>query len=215
MKMADYSWIDEALEEVDATVIRGANILSSHSAMHIKFALIDNTTLLTGATNWTHNGTTRSNEDLLITDHRPLVDEHMDYFSDLLWIYGGIEGGRPRLEAPIFFHMTHAGTQLGDRVVLTGNHPNLGNWDPTMGLDLSTTSSSFPSWTAAIELTAGSDIAFKMVTLGSNGTVQWEPGPNRVIHVSNLGRASVLSGLFGDTSSLWTPLPADTAGANL
>ena len=66
-KMADYSWIDDALDEVKLKLPGPPTSKPPHSSMHIKFGVFDRQTLITGATNWTHNGTTRSNEDLVLT----------------------------------------------------------------------------------------------------------------------------------------------------
>ena len=210
-KMAGYSWIDEALESRGAEVIRAANTRASHSSMHIKFGVIDQTTVITGATNWTHNGTTRSNEDLIITTDAHLVAEHLQFFEDLRWNYRGKDEGAPRAAAPFYFHALASHTQPGDRLVLTGNHPLLGNWSPAHGLELNTSASTFPSWIGRIELPADYSLEFKLVTIRSSGFSEWEPGPNRVHQTSASGRSTVLSTIYGDTSATMMPFEQSSA----
>ena len=208
-KMADYSWIDEALEERGAEVTRAANLRASHSSMHIKFGIIDGQLLITGATNWTHNGTTRSNEDLIMTRDSSLVTEHTRFFEDLRWNYLGRDEGAPRTDAPFYFHAIASHTQPGDRLFLTGNHPRLGSWSPEHGLELTTTASTFPSWLGRIELPAGYPLEFKLVTLRADGSPQWEAGPNRIHRISENGRSTALTTLYGDTTATWMPFEED------
>jgi len=211
-KMADYSWIDDALDEGGSEVTRAANIKASHSSMHIKFGVFDRQTLITGATNGTHNGTTRSTEDLIITTDPELVEEHLSFFEDLRWNYRGTDEGSPRPSTPFYFHAVASHTKPGDRLVLTGNHPLLGSWNPHQGLELETTAATFPSWLGRIELPAGYPLEFKLVTLRSDGSPQWEAGPNRIHRISENGRSTALTTLYGDTTATWMPFEEDGRG---
>jgi len=204
-KMADYSWIDDALEEGGSEVTRAANIKASHSSMHIKFGVFDRKTLITGATNWTHNGTTRSNEDLIITTDTELVEEHLSFFEDLRWNYRGTDEGAPRASTPFYFHAVASHTKPGDRLVLTGNHPLLGSWNPHQGLELETTAATFPSWMGRINLPSDFSLEFKLVTIRSSGVPDWEPGANRYHRTSSSGRSTMLTNLYGDTTATLMP----------
>ncbi len=199
--------IDEQLEAAGATVIRGANTIGAFSAMHQKYAVIDGRRVITGATNWTTNGTRRSDEDLLILENVALAERYQRNFADLLHVYAGVvddEIPQPA-EAGVLLHTIHDGTAWGDRVVVTGNHPALGDWDPRRGVEALTSETMFPSWTANLALPAGTRLEYKFVTVTAAGQIRWEEGPNRVVTIPEHGRAVVVSGVYGDTTSAWTP----------
>jgi phosphatidylserine/phosphatidylglycerophosphate/cardiolipin synthase-like enzyme len=199
--------IDEKLEQRGALVVRGANKIGAFSAMHQKYAVIDGRRVITGATNWTNQGTRQNDEDLLIVTNAAVADAYRRSFADLLWVYAGTEDpDAPSAAEPgVLFNAIHDGTHWGDRVVVTGSDPALGSWSPQEGLDLDTEESMFPSWTTRAYVRAGSTVEYKYVTIDASGAVSWEPGPNRVLHVPASGRAAVVSGEYGDTSKSWTP----------
>ncbi len=204
-KMANKTALDEKVEQAGAQVIRAANRVGPYSAMHHKYAVIDGERVITGATNWTKNGTRYSAEDLLIVDSEALAGQYGENFKDLLAVYGGIDSPADREAAPVMFHAEHDGTGWGDRVFVVGDDPALGGWDPHRGVELKTSDDLFPSWAGHIRLPAGADVEYKFVTIRADGSVDWEPGANRSMHVPDSGRATVRSGDFGDTSSNWSP----------
>jgi len=197
--------VDEQLEQAGATVVRGANRLGAYSAMHHKYAVIDGETVITGATNWTYNGTRNSDEDLLIIRSTDVAQRYSDNFADLLHIYAGIEATDipPSAQPGVLLNTIHDATNWGDAIVVTGNHPALGNWDPYRGLPLETSPSMFPSWTARARIEPNTQIEYKFVQITADGQVIWEPGQNRVLAVSE--RSEVVSATFGDTNVSWTP----------
>lgn len=97
-------------------------------------------------------------------------------------------------------------TNPGDRFVITGNTPELGNWNPHNGLELKTKDGMFPNWLENTFIKAGSNVEYKFVIIRSNGFVEWESGANRIINLPTNGRAYVTNGVFGDTSNNWTPI---------
>lgn len=204
-KQAGRSAVDDRLEQRGALVVRGANRVGPYSAMHHKYAIVDGKRVLTGAVNWTKNGTRYSEEDLLVVESEALAGSFADNFADLLHVYGGIDGGDPRDAAPMLFHAEHDGTRLGDRVVLVGSDPALGSWNPHRGVELQTSDDLFPSWAGNVALPAGTRVEYKFVTIRSDGRVEWEEGANRVLDIPASGRAVVISGEYGDTASNWTP----------
>jgi phosphatidylserine/phosphatidylglycerophosphate/cardiolipin synthase-like enzyme len=205
---------DESAERAGAQVVRGANRIGAHSAMHQKYALIDNARVITGATNWTNAGTRTNEEDLLVIDNAALAAKYRRNFADLLHVYGGEDVTAEASSVlqtertPILFNPVHAGTNLGDRVVVVGSDPALGSWDPHKGLSAATHTSLFPSWTATTRLPSGAAIEYKFVTIRANGQIEWEPGPNRSVVTPATGRAVVTSGTYGQTSINWTPRTA-------
>ncbi len=204
-KMANKTALDEKVEQAGAHVIRAANRTGPFSAMHHKYAVVDGKRLITGACNWTKNGTRYSDEDILIVESEALALQYQDNFEDLQHVYGGIDSPSDREAAPVMFHAEHDGTGWGDRVFVVGNDPALGNWNPHNGVELKTSDDLFPAWAGHLRLPAGSDVEYKFVTIKADGSVEWEPGPNRSMHVPDSGRATVMAGDYGDTSSNWTP----------
>eukprot|EP00195_Chlamydomonas_chlamydogama_P007128 CAMPEP_0202896286 /NCGR_PEP_ID=MMETSP1392-20130828/5318_1 /ASSEMBLY_ACC=CAM_ASM_000868 /TAXON_ID=225041 /ORGANISM="Chlamydomonas chlamydogama, Strain SAG 11-48b" /LENGTH=1485 /DNA_ID=CAMNT_0049581583 /DNA_START=292 /DNA_END=4749 /DNA_ORIENTATION=- len=82
----------------------------------------------------------------------------------------------------------------GLEVVLTGNKPQLGNWDPSKGVRLKPTSmlqnatansngaaTASPLWTAVTRLPLGKLVEAKVVILDQGQPLQWEGGCNRTI----------------------------------
>jgi len=204
-KQQDFSDAEDRVAAAGALVVRAANETGPHSAMHQKYAVIDTTRVITGATNWTFSGTRSNEEDLLILDQPALAAAYGANFRDLLRVYGGLDdGGAPRATSPVLFHGVRGDTAWGDQLVVVGSDPALGSWNPWAGVPMG--GEMFPNWTARARLAAGSTVEFKLVTLRADGSVEWEPGPNRTLTLPASGRAAVIGGTFGDTSKSWTPL---------
>jgi hypothetical protein len=204
-KNANKTPLDERVEQAGAEVVRAANRVGPYSAMHHKYAVVDGKRLITGACNWTKNGTRYSDEDILVVDSEALARQYQDNFADLQHVYGGIDRPSDREAAPVMFAAEHDGTGWGDRVFVVGNDPALGAWDPRRGVELQTSDDLFPAWAGHIRLPAGGDVEYKFVTIKADGSIEWEPGPNRTLSVPDSGRATVMSGEYGDTSVNWTP----------
>lgn len=199
--------IAKQIEQAGGEVIRAANRVGAFSAMHQKYAVIDGSIVITGATNWTRAGTFTNDEDLVILTNEDTAREYTKNFADLLHVYDRQDDP----EAPtanqsgVLFNAIFDGTNLGDRMVVTGDHPALGSWDPWRGAELETSETLFPSWTANAKLPAGGRVEYKFVVLRSDGRVEWEPGPNRVLELPESGRSVVITGPYGDTSKSSTP----------
>lgn len=203
-KQTSLSDAEDRVAAAGALVVRGHNRTGPHSAMHQKYAVIDGSRVITGATNWTFSGTRNNEEDLLILDLPELAASYAANFRDLLHVYGGLDdGGQPRAAAPVLFHGVRSDTAWGDTLVAVGSDPALGAWNPWAGAPMG--GEMFPNWTGRAQLPAGARVEWKLVTLRANGTIDWEPGPNRTLTVPASGRAVVIGGTFGDTSTTWTP----------
>lgn len=203
-KQASFSDAEDRLAAAGALVVKAANRMGEHSAMHQKYAVIDGNRVFTGASNWTIAGTRSNEEDLLLLDHAGLAAQYASNFRDLLRVYGGLDdGGAPRAASPVLFHAVRSDTAWGDQLVVVGGDPALGAWNPWAGVPMG--GEMFPDWTARAALAAGATVEWKFVTIKSNGAVEWEPGPNRTLTLPTTGRAAVISGAFGDTSKSWTP----------
>lgn len=206
-KQAARTDLDERLEEAGIQVVRAANRIGEFSAMHHKYAVLDGDTVITGATNWTRTGTRRSEEDLLIVRDADFARAYRRSFADLLHVYAAVESdGLDAPQSGVLFRAINEETAWGDRMVVTGNDPALGSWNPWEGIEMETTNTMFPNWTANATLPAGKHIEYKFVRITSSGEVHWEEGDNRRLQLSAQGRAAVTSGPYGDTSTNWTPL---------
>ncbi len=204
-KNANRTPLDERVEEAGGEVVRAANRVGPYSAMHHKYAVVDGERVITGACNWTKNGTRYSDEDILVVESQALALQYQENYRDLRHVYGGFDSPSDREAAPVMFHAEHDGTGWGDRVFVVGNDPALGAWDPHRGVELKTSDDLFPAWAGHLRLPAGADVEYKFVTIKADGSVEWEEGPNRGLHVPDSGRATVMAGAYGDTSSNWTP----------
>jgi phosphatidylserine/phosphatidylglycerophosphate/cardiolipin synthase-like enzyme len=58
-------------------------ISSNSNLMHNKFAIIDNTIVLTGSYNWTASASERNDENLLVIDDEEIVARYQNYFNTL------------------------------------------------------------------------------------------------------------------------------------
>ncbi|GAA3342516.1 hypothetical protein GCM10020358_37750 [Amorphoplanes nipponensis] len=74
------------------------------------------------------------------------------------------------------FHVT-AQTTWGQQVLVVGDVPALGGWDPARGLALD--ASGYPVWSGGTGLPPGTAVAYKYVLRNSDGSVTWEGGANR------------------------------------
>jgi len=92
-----------------------------------------------------------------------------------------------------------ANTIFGDRLVLLGAPDELGAWCLDRGIGLTTTSETFPVWTATVRLPAqsGAEAAYKFAIARREGGLLWEEGPNRQLHLSG---DSWMVARFGKTS---------------
>lgn len=74
-------------------------------------------------------------------------------------------------------------TQFGDKILVTGGHEMLGNWDPAKGLELEWNPGNI--WNSTIHVGEGQlfDLEYKYVCLQGTGVVIWEGGFNRKLKV--------------------------------
>ena len=78
-----------------------------------------------------------------------------------------------------------ATTQWGQSIKVVGNHSALGSWSTASAVPLS--SAAYPVWRATVALPAGTSVQFKYIRVGSDGSVTWESGANRVVTVPASG----------------------------
>ncbi|GIE34759.1 peptidase S8 [Actinoplanes italicus] len=74
------------------------------------------------------------------------------------------------------FNVT-AETWWGQQVLVVGNLPELGGWDPARAVALD--AAGYPVWSGGLSLPPDTAVEFKYVKRDPDGTVTWEPGANR------------------------------------
>lgn len=76
-------------------------------------------------------------------------------------------------------------TQMGDSLIVTGDHEVAGWWDPSHSqIKLTTDASTYPRWAATVTFPEGASLEYKFVVLFKDGGACWEDGiPNRRLKV--------------------------------
>jgi hypothetical protein len=78
-------------------------------------------------------------------------------------------------------------TTEGDTLLVSGSAPQLGAWDPARAVPLGTTASSYPHWSASVQLPVGLTVRYKYIKRSPTGVLTWESIPNRGLTVSRDG----------------------------
>ena len=69
-------------------------------------------------------------------------------------------------------------TCLDEHVAIVGNHPALGDWDALKAVKMHTDRSTYPIWTADVDLQRGTQIEYKFIkkSTSKNGNLEvtWE-----------------------------------------
>jgi len=99
-------------------------------------------------------------------------------------------------------------TKYGDVVAVVGNVPNMGAWQPTEALHMSTTEQAYPTWHCEPLLlgSESTEIEYKFLVISTEGDVHWEP----LLHNRRLiikGSEAHVAVDWGSPSSLLSDLP--------
>lgn len=202
-KQADTTNADETVGHGGARVIVGANTSSAFSAMHQKFAVIDDAVVITGACNWTYTAFTHSNEDVLVLRDAALAARYTQAFGSLVRRYAptgwqAADYGLARSEGGLNLIVDMPRTQPGETVVIVGDHPALGAWDVRRAVPLRTSDGMFPRWGGAVRLPAGAQVRWKAVVRRADGTHRWEIGSDRTLTTDASGADAVMTTAFRD-----------------
>ncbi|MEU7906952.1 S8 family serine peptidase [Actinoplanes sp. NPDC049118] len=98
---------------------------------------------------------------------------------------GGGVAFRPPPAIEARFHVTTP-TTWGQQVLLVGNLPVLGGWNPAGGLALDP--GGYPVWSGATGLPPNTAVEFKYVIRNPDGSIVWEDGANRTTVTPPTGR---------------------------
>lgn len=192
-KQASRSGEDEKVAQAGGKVIIAANRSAQHSAMHHKYAVVDEQIVITGACNWTYTAFKHSFEDVLIIRDQSLAKSYLLDFADLMKRYDAgytaADYAWTRSRAGVQFVCKQDKTKWGDQLCVVGNHAALGFWDPKKALKLETSSSNYPQWSGSVSLPANSRIEYKYIVLSADGKVRWEQGFNRLLVIDAQGRS--------------------------
>ncbi|CAL9650161.1 Alpha-amylase [Streptomyces sp. enrichment culture] len=77
----------------------------------------------------------------------------------------------------------NATTSWGQNIYVTGNRPELGNWNPGNALKLDP--AAYPVWKLDVELPEGTSFEYKYLRKDASGNVTWESGANRTATVTS------------------------------
>ncbi|MFD0256060.1 carbohydrate-binding module family 20 domain-containing protein [Streptomyces sp. NPDC127113] len=77
----------------------------------------------------------------------------------------------------------NATTSWGQNIYVTGNRPELGDWNPGNALKLDP--AAYPVWKGDVELPEGTSFEYKYVRKDEAGNVTWESGANRTATVTS------------------------------
>lgn len=168
---------DEELAEAGVAVskIHTMRNNNKYAAMHHKFAVIDRRRVLTGSANW-FSPSDASDDDLLVIDDESVALRFLGEYLNLRKRYdpGFATGTFPCVAVDINLRADQ--TMWGENVLVSGDLPELGNWEPTLALPLD--GSAWPDWHTRVVLPLGTNFEFKLL-FANAGEMRWEDGPNR------------------------------------
>jgi phosphatidylserine/phosphatidylglycerophosphate/cardiolipin synthase-like enzyme len=177
-KQSETTALDERIRGAGITVIEALNDTTPFTAMHHKFMVVDGRTTVVGSFNWTYSAARYNYEDLAVIAGDPEVAAAFEGEFGRLWTRYASELPNPvTATVPVDIAAHCDGTSWGDTVVLVGNLPELGSWDPAHGVALS--GEGFPTWTGSLDLRSGAYFEYKLVIRRADGSVRWENGSNR------------------------------------
>lgn len=186
-KQSETAWEDDRLRAAGVPVIEALNTANAFTAMHHKFMVVDDRSVAVGAYNWTYTATFKSYEDLaIIADDAEVGAAFAGEFGRLWRRYGAGESMPPLASASLPVDAFCDATAWGDELVVVGNLPALGAWDPHRGARL--TAPAWPAWRGAVTLPIGADVEYKLAIVRADGSVTWERGDNRRARVPTDGR---------------------------
>lgn len=194
-KLSDDDPMDELLESYGVHVVRADNTFGAYASMHHKFTVIDSEIVVTGAFNWYYDAAYLNEEDQLVWRDPTLAKNYLGEITDLLARYDAARfNAADWAQVDVTFEIDYAHTGWGDKVVLVGDTPELGSWDPQKGLVLS--GASWPRWRGSVSLPAGLRVSYKTVVLRKSGAVDWQSGGNRKLRVPTDSATATVEGSF-------------------
>ena len=78
---------------------------------------------------------------------------------------------------PVQFTVNEATTTWGENIYISGNVPEIGNWDVDLAAGPALCPD-YPTWTIFIDVPSGETVEWKAIKKGSNTSVEWQSGDN-------------------------------------
>ncbi|WP_234119490.1 CBM20 domain-containing protein [Clostridium hydrogenum] len=82
------------------------------------------------------------------------------------------------------FILNDKNSYFGENIFVCGNIDELGNWDTSKAVSLTTDESLYPTWKGTATLPLNTYIEFKFVSVSSDGVVTWEESENRAATIT-------------------------------
>ncbi|MCB9614644.1 MAG: hypothetical protein H6722_19580 [Sandaracinus sp.] len=204
-KQSSTTDLDERLRDAGVPIVEARNTATEFSAMHHKWMVVDGRETFVGSYNWTYTATFHNHEDLArITSQETaaafegemgrLWDRYADSRAEEAGLAAYGRAHPSTTHGVVRFAGVHDATAFGDTLVVVGDAPELGAWDPRRGLRLD--GATWPTWRAEASLRAGARVEYKLVVLRADGGVRWESGGNRTLLVPTDGAALEVSDAF-------------------
>lgn len=166
-------WLEsEGIEVIEIDIDDSSN---PYATMHHKFAVIDREIVLAGSANWA-SMTQVSDDDLLVIHDATVADRYLGEITHLRRHYQDDFTATSAPATQVTFELYHDLTVWGEGLRIVGDIPELGDWDPELGVELD--GSSWPWWTATVTIPSGTHFEYKAVLSSGAGT-SWERGGNR------------------------------------
>ncbi len=184
---------------VDVTKIHTERNGNPYASMHHKFAVIDEVTTLTGSYNW-FSASDVSDDDLVVIRDPAIAARFRGEITNLRRHFDPDFDPAQAPSTLVHFDAYNAGTSYGDTVVVVGDIPELGSWDPSKGVALNP--ADWPQWKAAVPIPSGTFFRYKLVTHDGAGCA-WESGGNRSHTADPLGGPHTLTPGYHHDGATW------------
>ena len=168
-KQSTTTTVDEILKDAGIPVIEALNDTNEFTAMHDKFMVVDGETTVVGSYNWTYTATKSNYEDIAVIADDVEVASAFEGAFGRLWDRYGQDDNPVSATGAVSVAAYCDGTAYGDTLVLVGDRPELGAWNPHDGVRLS--GAAWPTWTGDVALRAGARIEYKLVIVRGDGGV--------------------------------------------
>ncbi|KAF2164107.1 carbohydrate-binding module family 20 [Zasmidium cellare ATCC 36951] len=108
-------------------------------------------------------------------------------------------------------------TQWGESIQIVGSIDALGNWDTASGVALSADqyTADNPLWSATVSLTPGTQINYKYIRIGTDGSITWEADPNHSYTVpTDCSTTATVSNTWQQTGTSTTTTASSTTSTS-
>lgn len=168
-----YLW----LEQSGVHVVLGDPQTARYASMHHKFMVVDGKLAVTGAFNWYYDAAFLNDEDIVVLRDPAVAARFVGEFADLARRYDPAFDPTAFAQVTVNFVANDRNTAWGDQLLVVGDLPALGAWNPARALVLD--GATWPTWRAPLTLPAGTRFEYKLALRHADGTIAWEAGENR------------------------------------